>query len=139
MKQLLKGLLMFVFLFSFQGLSAQNPWLPLMEKDGITIDYRWSNEKPFDRNSQLELRLRIRNTNDFNALLNFSVDFYLGPLLEESSDDVELCLQPGRTIMGRLNGVYFRTTLTNEQIRSEKFKFEINDLGVTLTADCDKM
>lgn len=138
MKRLLKGLLIFVFLFSFQALYAQNPWLPLMEKDGISIDYRWSNEKPFDRNSQLELRLRIRNSNDHHAQLNFSVDFYMGPLLHESSEEVEICLNPGRTLHGRLNGVYFRTTtLTNEQIRSEKFKFEINDLVVTEAAACD--
>ncbi len=129
-----------VFTWTNNEAYSQNRYQPFMTKNGVAIDYKWSHSIPFNKNSPLELRLRIRNTNEHAINTVFEVDFYMGPVIAESSQRVELCILPGRWKTGRTNGVYFQTlSLTNDQIRSEDFKWEINKITVEKIDECTEM
>jgi hypothetical protein len=75
----------------------------------VEIQYRWTNSRFFDRSSPLELRLKIKNTNDYPVSVSYDVEFYMGPVLEETSDDTQLCINPKLAKTGRINGMYYRS------------------------------
>ncbi len=127
------------FTLGFMETSAQkNPYQEFKTVDGVIIDYKWSNSKPLNRSSPLELRLRIRNTNGHAVKVVFTVDFYMKLKLTETSEEVELCILPGRWKTGRTNGVYFQPeNLTNKQLRSDDFHWDINDMTVEVTETCE--
>lgn len=139
MKNIFFFLTILVFTLSNIELGAQrNPYQELKTVDGVVIDYKWSNSKPLNRNSPLELRLRIRNTNEHAVKVVFTVDFYMKLKLTETSEEVELCILPGRWKTGRTNGVYFQPeNLTNKQLRSDDFHWDINDMTVVMIETCE--
>lgn len=132
-----------LMLFAFSGttsLAQDTPYLQKMTEEGVEIDYKWSHTRLFNKNSPLELRLRIKNTNEHAVKIVFSVDFYMKLKLTESSEDVELCILPGKWKTGRTNGVYFQpANLTNKQIRSDDFHWEINEITVEVTESCTEV
>lgn len=132
-----------LILFAFnvtRSLAQDTPYLQKMIKDGVEVDYKWSHTKLFNKNSPLELRLRFKNTNEHAVKVVFSVDFYMNLKLTESSEDVELCILPGKWKTGRTNGVYFQPeNLTNKQIRSDDFHWEINEITVEVTETCTEL
>lgn len=137
MKHLFRLFVIAIFFISGLEAYSQEQYQHYVTEDGVVIDYKWSHSKLLNKTSPLELRLRIKNTNEHAVNLTFVVDYYMGPLLHESSEEVELCIRPGALKLGKMNGVYFvPETLSNEQIRSEEFKLEINGISVTKTEEC---
>lgn len=132
-----------ILLFAFAGtkaLAQDTPYQQKMIEEGVEVDYKWSHTKLFNKNSPLELRLRFKNTNEHAVKVVFSVDFYMNLKLTESSEDVELCILPGKWKTGRTNGVYFQPdNLTNKQIRSDDFHWEINEITVEVTETCTEV
>jgi hypothetical protein len=124
--------------FTLETFAQSNPYQEFKTVDGVVIDYKWSHTKLFNKNSPLELRLRIRNTNEHAVSVVFSVDFFYKLRLTESSEDVELCILPGKWKTGRTNGVYFQPDqLTNKQIRSEDFHWDTSDMTVEVIETCE--
>ncbi len=106
-------------------------------EDGVEFSYRWSRSSFFDRSSPLELRLKVQNTNDYPVEVSFQVDFYMGPVVKESSQTTELCIRPKLAKTGRLNGVYYRSSvLSNEEIESDDFEWLIEDLEIKKVEGC---
>lgn len=104
--------------------------------DGVDIQYRWANETR-DKDSPLELRLKIKNNNSYPVQVSYEIEFYMGPMMEESSEPTELCINPKLARTGRINGMYYRSTkLSNEQMESEDFIWEINDLKIEKVDSC---
>jgi hypothetical protein len=120
---------------SGQGILAQR-FVDHSTVDGVEIQYRWANETR-DKNSPLELRLKIKNNNSYPVQVSYDIEFYMGPMLEESSELTELCINPKLARTGRINGMFYRSTkLTNEQIESKDFSWEINDLTIEKVDSC---
>jgi hypothetical protein len=134
------AILVFTFLFlsscAGQGILNLNPYIDHTDQDGVSIQYRWANSTR-DKDSPLELRLKIKNNNSYPVTVSYDVEFYMGPIMEESSELTELCINPRLAKTGRLNGMYYQSTkLSNEQIESKDFTWEINDLTIERVESC---
>jgi hypothetical protein len=126
------------FFFGFTNdAQSQRRFVDHSTVDGVDIQYRWANSKWLDKNSPLELRLKIKNNNSYPVRVSYEIEFYMGPMMEESSDLTELCINPKLARTGRINGMYYRSArLSNSQIESEDFTWEINDLTIEEVESC---
>lgn len=103
--------------------------------DGVAISYKWSHSKCLNKSSPLQLRLKIKNTNDYDVKINFELAYLLDHIVKFKSGEQETVIKSGRARSGKLNGFYFQTDkLSNEEIESEKFewdflKFEVNKIN----------
>jgi hypothetical protein len=139
----MKNLLMFalVFLFAFflgpRETSGQRRYVDHSTVDGVDFQYRWANSKASDKNSPLELRLKIKNNNDYPVNVIYDIEFFMGPVLKETSDLTELCINPKLAKTGRINGMYYRSgILRNRDIESKEFRWEITNLEIERTESC---
>ncbi len=122
---------------STQEASAQRRYVDHSEVDGVIIQYRWANSDWRDSDSPLELRLRIRNRNTHPVSVSYVIEFFMGPELKESSDLTKLCINSRRSKTGRLNGMYYQSgILSNEELQSEEFNWEIEDLEIKEVDEC---
>jgi hypothetical protein len=82
--------------------------------DGVELAYRW-NHPP---GKPSELLVRMRNTTEADREVHLTIDlYYQGRTVETLTADT--CIKAGRTMNGKLNGIYFvPTRLTTEQIKS---------------------
>jgi len=129
--------LLFIISGSYQEAFGQRQYVDHSTEEGVSIQYRWANSKWLDRSSPLELRLKIKNNNDYPVEISYVIDFYMGPVHEESSDVTELCINPKLAKTGRLNGMYYQSSrLSNQQLESDAFIWEIRDLEIERVESC---
>jgi hypothetical protein len=130
----------FSFLLAFTSnheTSAQRRYVDHSTVEGVEIQYRWANSSFFDKSSPLELRLKIKNTNDYPVSISYDIEFYMGPVLEETSDDTQLCINPKLAKTGRINGMFYRSkALSNQQLESDQFSWELTNLEITRVESC---
>ncbi|MFO7923718.1 MAG: hypothetical protein R6U58_08515 [Bacteroidales bacterium] len=131
----------FLLLFSAAGTvhisEAQVRYIDHSTVEGVDIQYRWVHSTWIDRSSPLELRLKIKNNNDYPVEVSYVIEFFMGPMLEERSDTTRLCINRKLAKTGRINGMYYQSNkLTNEEIESDEFIWEINDLNIKQVASC---
>ncbi len=83
-------------------------------QDGVELAYRW-NHPP---GKPSELLLKMVNTTTEDKRVDLVIDlYYQGRTVESLQADT--CIKAGRTMNGKLNGIYFTPTrLTTEQIKS---------------------
>ncbi len=130
-------ILLLIILGTGNDAHGQRRYVDHSTVEGVEIQYRWTNSRWLNSSSPLELRLKIKNTNDYPIEISYVIDFYMGPLLEESSDLTTLCINPRLAKTGRLNGVYYRSSrLSNEQLESDEFEWEIRDLEIERVESC---
>ncbi len=137
----LSTITVFALLLIFAGTShvafGQRRYVDHSTEEGVSIQYRWANSKWLDRSSPLELRLKIKNNNDYPVEISYVIDFYMGPVHEESSDVTELCINPKLAKTGRINGMYYQSSrLSNQQLESDAFSWEIRDLEIDRVESC---
>ena len=129
--------LIFIISGSYQEAFGQSRYVDHSTEEGVSIQYRWANSKWLDKSSPLELRLKIKNNNDYPVEINYAIDFYMGPVHEESSDVTELCINPKLAKTGRINGMYYQSSrLSNQQLESDAFIWEIRDLEIDRVESC---
>lgn len=129
--------LFFILAGTTQDASSQRRYVDHSTVDGVEIQYRWANSKWLDRNSPLELRLKIKNNNDYPVEVSYVIEFFMGPMHEESSDVTELCINPKLAKTGRINGMYYQSSsLSNQQLESDEFSWEIEDLEIVEVESC---
>lgn len=117
--------------------NAQRRYVDHSTVEGVDIQYRWANSKWLRSDSPLELRLKIKNNNDYPVEISYVIEFYMGATMEETSDVTELCINPKLAKTGRINGMYYRSSsLSNQQIESDKFSWEIHDLEIERVESC---
>ncbi|MGV3636219.1 MAG: hypothetical protein ACO1NQ_01105 [Flavobacteriales bacterium] len=106
---------------------AQGKYITKGEHNGVGIAYRWNHSvgKPS------ELHLRLSNTTEEDRVLSLEIDLsYQGLTVETLSADT--CIKAGRTMTGKLSGIYFvPTRLTTEQLKSGDADAEFTRTDVT--------
>ncbi len=135
------GISFFLLLFVMPGFvneaEAQRRYVDHSVEEGVSIQYRWAHSKWWNKNSPLELRLKIKNNNDYPVKVSYMIEFYMGPMLEESSNLSKLCINPKLAKTGRLNGMYYRSSrLSNKQLESEEFSWIIEDMEIEEVKSC---
>jgi hypothetical protein len=126
-----KSLLLFlVLVFASTSLIGQK-YKVYTKVKGVEISTKWLSPSKMKRDAPLQLLIKAENTNDYNVDLSLSVALYLDGILEEQSAPSSIPIKAGKTLQGKLNGLFFESDkLSNEQIRSDKFDYEILDIEV---------
>ncbi len=102
--------------------------------DGVSVSYKWSHSKWWNKSSPLQLRFKIKNTNEYPVKIDFELVYMLDYIVKFKSGEMEKKLNAGRTISGKLNGFYFESeNLTNEEMESEDFSWDFLHFDVTKT------
>lgn len=95
-------------------------------QDGVELAYRWNH--PTGKPS--ELLLKMVNTTDQDKDVNLVIDLYYQGLTVETLT-ADTCIKAGRTMNGKLNGIYFvPTRLTTEQIKSGDASAELTNTTI---------
>ncbi len=130
----------FILVLSFTSTgetNAQRRFVDHSVIEGVDIQYRWANSKFFDRNSPLELRLKMKNNNDYPIRITWDIEFYMGPKLIETNEETEVCINPKLARTGRINGMFYRSSnLNNRQLESDEFNWEITNIEIERVESC---
>ena len=134
----LKFILCISIIVMFSGhLAAQKQYQSLSDEEGIEFSYRWKPSRILKKESPLMLSLKIRNSNDFHASVNFTVDYFWQGIRNASSDPNSICIKPNRTAKGKIKNLAFdRGKLSDEDILSEDFILEISGITVEEVDRC---
>ncbi|MEA3443338.1 MAG: hypothetical protein U9R19_01280 [Bacteroidota bacterium] len=125
-KPLLLSISFILALGVFMQSSAQADYEMCYEKDSLIISAKWVNSKFFDKESPLELRLKIENKKSLAIEFSYEIMLYMDNVLREKTKD-RFYIKAGKIKTGKLNGVRFiPTTLNNEEITSKSFSWEIS-------------
>jgi len=116
---------------------AQNKFKTFKTSEGLEFSYRFKKEKCFKKDSPLQLVLRIQNNKSEAVKLKFSLNYYWQLQNVAESEMVELCIKSGKTKRGGRAGLVFPAAdLSNVQLRSSDFKFDINNLEFETVTVC---
>ena len=111
----------------FLSIYGQTDYEIRYDKDSLKISGKWVHAKFFDDNSPLELRLKIENNSKTTQVFEYEILLYLNLMLREKTEKNQLSIKAGKVLQGKINGVRFLpSTLTNEDINSDNFSWEIN-------------
>ena len=126
--------IIFVLTFVFQA-NAQFGYKKHSEKDGITVFYKWKHSKIFNKNSPLELNLKIKNTNDYTVNSKISVLYYIDGVLNQENNLSFEGLKPVKFYILYMAGIGLYSELSNEQLTSESFTWKLEILEVERDKD----
>ncbi|MBR9833116.1 hypothetical protein GYB57_13290 [bacterium] len=108
-----------------------------VSNDDIQLFYQWKRAKLFDKNSDIELRIKIKNLKKTAILVDFNADYYLDGVLQETSVIEDFCIKSKRTARGKVNGIIIKPTPEIVEIREkENFKLEFSGLKSEQTEAC---
>ncbi|MFT4680043.1 MAG: hypothetical protein ACI84C_002868 [Flavobacteriales bacterium] len=127
--------LLFGLVLSVQG---QKKYTLIHEDHGVQFLTKIGTAKRSDGGSETALFLKVVNNNSEDYTYSFGLDFYFKNKTTDSMPLMTYCLRAGRSSQGKMNGVYFQSdSLTDEQIKSDDFGFELIDLEVSPGYTCD--
>lgn len=108
------------------------------KKDGVSVYYKWSHQNPIDKNSPLQMVFKMVNENEESVQVSFDILYYIEGVLKEKNGVKDFCIKGGKTANGRFNGLVFSTSnISNAQIESDVFEWELSDMKVVkLEGDC---
>jgi len=136
----MKRITLFIITMSFINVSvvfAQKNYSKLDEKDNVVLSYKWKPSKICKKDSPLILLIKIENKNDSAVIVNFTVDYFYDGSRKASSEEQVYCIKANKTIKGKLKGLGFDSSVfSNEQLLSDRFDMELNDVKVEQTTSC---
>lgn len=136
-KTILSSLILFVFAFCSSDLLAQKDYELFFSEDHINFSQKWKSSKIADETSLKELRLRIENSDTVEVKIVFTVGFYFQSILKEESEEITLCLKPGKNVKGKFGGLIFEPAgFTNKQLASPEFSWEFTKLDIFRNESC---
>ncbi|HNR54099.1 MAG TPA: hypothetical protein PKJ19_02955 [Flavobacteriales bacterium] len=107
--------------------AAQKGFIHKGEREGVEMAYRWNH--PVGKPS--ELILKLKNTTQEDRHVSLVIDLYYQGLTVEVLE-ADTCIKAGRTLNGKLNGIYFiPQRLSSEQIKSGDAEAELTRSEVT--------
>lgn len=133
-KLLVISVLLSIGIDSYSQLFYKNE---LPTEDGIEINYRFARAKFFDRNSPQTLRLKLKNTKDYDALVKFELVYTLNIVDRYESGPVEICIPANRRRKGKLHGLIFEVLVDDvADFDSDKNLWELEGFTVEQVEDC---
>jgi hypothetical protein len=93
--------------------------------DGVEISYKWSHAKFLNKNSPIQLRFKMKNTNDYPVKIEFELVYMIDHIVKFESGELSADIKAGKAISGKLNGFYFETdVLSNQELQAENFSWD---------------
>ena len=135
----LNTLLILIFLilvFSFNTF-GQEELKENFTKENVVFKYKFKPSSPFNKDSEYRLALLLENQNDSMVKVKFGINYYWGGILKASSEVNEYCLHANDELTGRFRGLVFDPfNFTNEQLKSDKFTWDVYDLEIEKVEEC---
>jgi hypothetical protein len=81
--------------------------------------------------------LKIQNFNPHKVMVRFRVNYYWKAVRSASSQQMEYCVKPGRSLRGKMWDLVFSSGKFNrEEVFDARFLWEIADLKIEHHTDC---
>lgn len=126
--------------FSFDLLAQLVKYDTLKTIDGVEFSYRWVREKRFDKNSSQALSLSVLNTNAKKITVSFGLEYFWKLQHHGDSEIRTFCLFPNERYVGRLDDlVYSIPGLTDSELKSDDFSWNLSNLKIEQVENCDKL
>jgi len=135
-----KAILTILFLLlassAIHELAAQNKYEYISKQDSITFYQKWIMNK--DQTGPKELSLNFFNSDTSKRKVVFKVAFYYQGVLKEESEEIIVCIKPGKSLKGKWAGLIFQPlAMTPAELSSDNFSWEFTKLEVLKDEDCD--
>jgi hypothetical protein len=118
---------------------AQCKYNEAVSNENVVLSYKWKKAKCLDKNSEMELRIKIKNLKKSAVLVDFNADYYLDGVLQETSVIEDFCIKSKRTARGKVNGIILKPNAEIIEIRDkENFKLEFSGVTIEETEACAK-
>ena len=99
------------------GVFAQFGYKNSLEtKEGIEIKYKVVHEKFFDNESPVQLRLKLKNTNDYSVNLNFEIEYQIDFTKKYQSGEITLEIPRKSAKTGKMHGLVFEINSTDKNV-----------------------
>ena len=136
----LKSILIISSIILINGnLIAQKDYQNLTSNEGIDISYKWKHSKILKKDSPLILFLKLKNTNDYNATVKFTVDYFWNGIRNASSEGNNICIKANRSVKGKIKKMTFDTAkFSDEDLFSENFTLDISGFELKKVENCKK-
>ena len=108
------------------------------EQDNVVITYEFSELKgKRAEEGPQDLCLFLKNNNDYDVEISFSLAFFSEGLVDEESAVLKLCAPAGKELKGKKLGLCWLITEENDQkIKANTFDWDVNDLTIEKTNSC---
>jgi len=125
-----------VFVILMLSVSAQEKYTEKVSTEDVDIHYKWKYPMTGGVAGPSELLLKVKNKNDDAISISFEVAYTMN-IRTVATFEVDTCLKSKKTIYGKMNGLYFiAPDITNDELMSDGFVWEINDLAVEEIEKC---
>lgn len=132
---MLSRILIITLSFACLGGMAQN-YEEYTTVDSLVVSTKWQEGK---KGKPSLLFIKVQNQSSSDLKYTLGIDFFFEGRTVESSEETEYCLKSGQTKMGKLNGIYFQSSkLSNEDLKSPDFEFELTGLDIERIENCPK-
>jgi len=112
-----KYFLVLILIITSFAVQAQFGYKNSLESiDGIEIKYKVVNEKMFDKSSPAQLRLKLKNTNDYDIKLNFEIEYQIDFTKKYQSGNIEIDIPRKSAKTGKMHGLVFEIKSNNKNI-----------------------
>lgn len=84
--------------------------------EGVEIKYKVVHEKFFDKESPVQLRLKLKNTNDYLINLNFEIEYQSDFTKKYQSGEISLEIPRKSAKTGKMHGLVFEINSTDKNV-----------------------
>jgi len=128
-----------MFLASFSLFAQDEERAVKIEQDGIVVTYEFNLLKgKRAEEGPKELCIFIKNNNDYDVEVKFSLAFFKDGFVDEESGVLEICAKSGKEVKGKKLGLCWLITEENdEKIKEGTFAWELNELAIEKVEECD--
>jgi hypothetical protein len=125
-----KLILIIIFFLGATAASAQTKYELKETVEGVEYSFKWSKSSFFKKNSPPQLRIKIKNNNEYPVLYSFGIDLFVKGKTKGEVLPEQYPIRAKQTKAGKTNGHYYEFNLSWEEVRSTEFEIEFTDLSV---------
>lgn len=119
---------------SFAQFGYKNKLEPV---NGVERSYKIVHEKHSDKSSPAQIRLKLKNTNDFDVNIKLEIEYRTGLTERFNSGSIEICIQKKSTKAGKISGLVFELKTNDIEIfNGENAEWEFTHFDVEQIEDC---
>jgi len=126
---------LFFFAITFSGI-GQDIYSIIMEDEEIVVSYMVMDVK---KKGLLipEMRFSIENKTDHAINVYFELNFEYDMEIIEATAVEDICILPGKIKKGKYKGLFYQPEkLSMDQLKSEDFDIDLEELVITEVVDC---